>query len=1047
MHDDSVLVERRLRRELMQRLMPAMYRATLPMSVRAWDAPGEPVGYTEAIAGLAAEGRPFEVGTHWSRPWGTTWFEFAVDVPADWTGPSLEAVVDLGFHPDSAGFQSEGLVWLPGADGRGAPLQGIHPRRTAVPLPAARPGALTLVVEAASNPAFPQDGRRSPLGSLSTAGSAPLYRLRHAHLGLRDDEVFHLLLDVEVLLGLMTALPATDKQRQRLLRELERAFDAIATSPDVSSGASRARALLAPALGRHARDGAHHVVGVGHAHIDSAWLWPLRETVRKCARTFASATQMMDTYPEYRFVCSQAVQYQWMEERYPALFERIRERVATGQWQPVGGMWVEADMNLPSGESIVRQLVHGQRYFESRFGVRCSEVWIPDVFGYPASMPQIYRAGGCERFVTQKLSWNKQNRFPHSTFWWEGLDGSRVLTHFPPVDTYNATVVGEEMVFSERNFKEHGWSDWSLMPYGHGNGGGGPTREMIERGRRLADLDGAPRLTMGTTDDFFARLDEEVAAGAPVPVWSGELYFEMHRGTLTSQSATKVGNRRCEGLLREVELLWATAPDGVVPTDVVAEIDSLWKDLLLQQFHDIIPGSSIAWVYEDSEREHARIAAACEDLIARAAAHLGCHSLHDGTGSVGTGSIVVANTATDARREVWSAPAGLLDPATPSAQLLHDGRVASVVEVPGSAMAHHVAQPTSDHVVVTEHTFTNGHVSLSWNLDGDIVSVIDIAAARELLPVGRALQFELAPDQPVEYDAWDVEEWTRGLGTSLGPARSIEIVDAGPLVATLRVERGFGASTLVAHVTMRAGSPRIDITLDIDWHEDEMLLSMMLPLDVAAREAACEIQFGHVMRPTHASNSWDAAKFEVCAHRWVDLSEPGFGVAVLNDGRYGHGVQDGGVRVSLLRAAKYPDPTQDHGRHRCTIAVMPHQGGREGLAAVVREGERLNLPLRAVGRVPAGVTLPSAPVRLDSAVEGSVQLSAVKRADDGSGDLVVRLYEAAGARSPVTVRLPHRVTRAARCNALEEELESLDTTDGIVTLTLRPFELVTLRLA
>ncbi|MEY2754082.1 MAG: hypothetical protein RJB65_440 [Actinomycetota bacterium] len=1041
MHDDSVLVERRIRRELMQRLMPAMYRATVPMTVRAWDTPGEPVAYADAMAGLAAEGRPFDVGTHWSRPWGTTWFEFRVDVPAAWAGSSLEAVVDLGFHPDSAGFQSEGLVWLPGADGRGAPLQGIHPRRTAVPLPDTPTGPLTLVVEAASNPAFPQDGRRSPLGSLLTAGTAPLYRLRHAHLGLRDDEVFHLLLDIEVLLGLMTALPAADKQRQRLLRELERAFDVIATSTDVSSGAPRARALLAPALQRHARDGAHHVIGVGHAHIDSAWLWPLRETVRKCARTFASATRMMDTYPEYRFVCSQAVQYQWMEDRYPALFERIRERVASGQWQPVGGMWVEADMNLPSGESIVRQLVHGQRYFESRFGVRCAEVWIPDVFGYPASMPQIYRAGGCERFVTQKLSWNKQNRFPHSTFWWEGLDGSRVLTHFPPVDTYNATVVGEEMVFSERNFKEHGWSDWSLMPYGHGNGGGGPTREMIERGRRLADLDGAPRLTMGTTDEFFARLDEEVASGAPVPVWSGELYFEMHRGTLTSQSATKVGNRRCEGLLREAELMWATASSGAVPDDVAAELDALWKDLLLQQFHDIIPGSSIAWVYEDSEREHARIASACEVLIARAAEQAGCAPLDEGTGAV-----VIANSATDARREVWSAPAGLLDPAEQGTQLLHDGRVASLVEVPGSSLAAHETLPNTDQVVVTEHTFTNGFVSMAWNLDGDILSIIDIRAAREVLPVGRSLQFELAPDQPVEYDAWDVEEWTRVLGLPLGPARSVQIVDTGPLVATLRVERSFGASTLVEHVTMRAGSPRIDIALDIDWHEDEQLLSLMLPLDVTAREAACEIQFGHVMRPTHASNSWDAAKFEVCAHRWVDLSEPGFGVAVLNDGRYGHGVQDGGVRVSLLRAAKYPDPTQDHGRHHCTISVMPHAGGSEGLASVVREGERLNLPLRAVGRVASGADLPTAPLRLDAALEGSVQISAVKRADDGSGELVVRLYEALGARSPVTVRLPHRITHAARCNALEEELESLDTADGIVALTLTPFELVTLRL-
>ncbi|HRB05041.1 MAG TPA: hypothetical protein PLP26_16830, partial [Ilumatobacteraceae bacterium] len=534
MHDDAMLVERRIRRELSERLMPAMYSASVPMQVTAWDAPGEPVPYAEAMAGIASEGREFTIGDKWSRPWGTTWFRFATDVPAAWAGESLEAVIDLGFHPDSAGFQSEGLVWAPGADGRGEPVQGIHPRRTGLALPHAAAGPLEIVVEAASNPAFPMVGTRfGHLGSRKTAGDRPLYVLRQASLAVRDDNVFHLLLDVEVLLGLFTALAPTDKRRQRLLREMESAFNAIDLY-DIAGTTVAARRLLQPALALHARDGAHQVVAVGHAHIDSAWLWPIRETVRKCARTFASATRMMDAYPEYRFVCSQAAQYDWMERQYPPLFERIRERVATGQWQPVGAMWVEADMNLPSGESLARQMIYGQRYFESRFAKRCDEVWIPDVFGYPASLPQIFKAGGCDRFITQKLSWNKQNRFPHSTFQWQGLDGSQVLTHFPPVDTYNATVVGEELVFSEKNFKDHGWSDWSLMPYGHGNGGGGPTREMIERARRFADLDGAPRVTPGTTDEFFSRVEAEIAAGAPVPVWNGELYFEMHRGTLTS---------------------------------------------------------------------------------------------------------------------------------------------------------------------------------------------------------------------------------------------------------------------------------------------------------------------------------------------------------------------------------------------------------------------------------------------------------------------------------------------------------------------------------
>jgi len=1023
MHDDAMLVERRIRRELSERVMPAMYSASVPMQVTAWDAPGEPVPYTEAMAALASHGREFRIGDKWSWPWGTTWFRFNAEVPATWAGPTLEAVIDLGFHPDGAGFQSEGLVWVPGTDGRGEPVQGIHPRRTGLPLPHAASGPLEIVLEAASNPAFPMVGARSGhLGSLKTAGQKPLYNLRQASLAVRNDNVFHLLLDVEVLLGLFTALAPTDKRRQRLLREMEAAFNTLDLY-DIAGTAAAARKVLQPALALHARDGAHHVVAVGHAHIDSAWLWPIRETVRKCARTFASATRMMDEYPEYRFVCSQAAQYDWMEREYPPLFERIRERVATGQWQPVGAMWVEADMNLPSGESLVRQMVYGQRYFESRFGKRCDEVWIPDVFGYPASLPQIFKAGGCDRFVTQKLSWNKQNRFPHHTFRWQGLDGSQVLTHFPPVDTYNATVVGEELVFSEKNFKDHGWSDWSLMPYGHGNGGGGPTREMIERARRFADLDGAPRVTPGTTDEFFARVEAEIAGGAPVPVWNGELYFEMHRGTLTSQAKTKVGNRRCEGLLREAELWWAAGGD--VPSEVVAELELLWKEVLLQQFHDIIPGSSITWVYEDSEAAHAQVSARLEELIGDALARIApvLPSL--------------ANAADRARAEV------IASATTPSGagptQALHDGTTAAFVAVPGFGLAEHVALPTSDRIAVTEHSFTNGQLAVSWDLDGTVTSIIDVKAGRELLPPGKTVSVELAPDHPIEYDAWDVEEWTRGLGAPLGGVQSASIIDSGPLVATLEVRRTFGSSTMTQLLTMRAGSARLDLTFDVDWQEDEKLLSVLFPLDVHAREAACDIQFGHVMRPTHASNSWDAAKFEVCAHRYVDLSEPTFGVAVLNDGRYGHGVQDGGIRVSLLRAAKYPDPVQDHGQHRVTVSLLPHGAG---LHDVLREAEALNTPLRPVAPGSAN----DVPLPIVSVENPGVQVSAVKRADDGSGDLIVRLYEACGARTQVPVRTPRRTVEATTCNLLEEPEQALDVADGFVNLTLRPFELITLRL-
>ena len=998
MHNDLRLVEDRIARELHERVLPAVYRQSIPLTVAAWDTPGEPVSHDEAMKG---EYRPFAIGDHWSRPWGTTWFRFALDVPATMVGPQLEAVIDLGFHQDSAGFQSEGLVWI---DGR--PVQGIHPRRTGLPLPQVPAGPFTFFVEAASNPAFP-GYTPSPLGSLVTAGSKPLYRLRHAALACRDDTVLGLLLDADVLLGLARSLAPDDARRIRVARQLEAAFNLLDLD-DVASSAAAARRSLQPALGLAARAGAHRVIAVGHAHIDSAWLWPIRETQRKCARTFASAIRLMDDYPDYHFTCSQAAQYDWIEHSHPTVFEGIRNKVAAGQWHPVGGMWVEPDMNLPSGESIVRQLVFGQRYFESRFGIRSSVVWIPDVFGYPATLPQIFEQAGCTRFITQKLSWNKQNLFPHSTFWWEGVDGTRVLTHFPPVDTYNAEITPGEVRYAESNFKEHGWSNWSLMPFGHGNGGGGPTREMMERARRMADLDGVSPISVGTVEQFFGHVEEEVAAGAPVPVWTGELYFEMHRGTLTSQSATKIGNRLCERLLREADLWWVAA--GGPPADVASEIEALWKDVLLQQFHDIIPGSSIAWVADDAEAAHARVAGRLEAIIA------------DALSLVAPSGRSVANAATHGRREV----------------VVVDGQPV-LVEVPGSGVCEIGSKSTGGRrVVVTDHSMNNGLIAACWNLDGEIVSIIDIQRGRQLLPEGGRITLELSPDHPVVYDAWDLESWTRSLGAPITSTTSIDLVAKHPLMAELIVHREFGASTLTQTYTMRAGSARFDIAFDIDWHEDEKLLSLMVPIDVHTSEATCDIQFGHVKRPTHVSSSWDAAKFEVCAHRFVDFSEPSFGVAVLNDGRYGHGVQNGGVSVSLLRAAKYPDPDADHGRHAVTISVLPHG---PGLHDVLHQAEALNLPLRIVTGHADHTSEPV--VTID---HHGVQLSCVKHADDGSGDLIVRLYEACGDRASLTVRTPARIRGAVQCNLLEEPTDGIDCSDGIVSLTLHPFELVTLRL-
>jgi alpha-mannosidase len=541
------------------------------------------------------------------------------------------------------------------------------------------------------------------------------------------------------------------------------------------------------------------------------------------------------------------------------------------------------------------------------------------------------------------------------------------------------------------------------MPFGFGDGGGGPTREMLERARRLADLDGAPKVSIGSPAEFFERVEREHFDGAPVPVWRGELYFETHRGTLTSQLRTKLGNRRCERLLREVEL-WSAALGRH------ADVDELWRRVLTQQFHDIIPGSSIAWVHADAEHEHAAVAAELElrldalfDELAPAEPH-------------------VANAAAVDRDEVIEV----------------DGAPVRVV-VPAHSMAALVSLPSDDRVVVTDRSMTNRHLAVRWDANGNLTSMIAVHAARELLPQGAvAAQLELAPDRPVRYDAWDLESWTPGLAVPVLESESLDVVDHGPLLGRVRVVRRFGPSTAVVTYTMRAGSPRLDVGIELDWQHEEHLLSIAFPFDVRADSAACDIQFGHVRRPTHPSNSWQAAMFEVCAHRYVDVAEPDFGVAVLNNGRYGHGLFDGRIRVSLARAARYPDPDADRGAHAVDLAVLPHG---PGLDDVIREAERFNVPLRIVSGSAA-----TAPPALVSLTGRGVEIDAVKLADDGSGDLVVRLHEAAGNRAPITLRCDRRIVAASACDLLEQPHTGIEVGDGICAVTLRPFEIATLRL-
>ncbi len=1008
MHDDRRITEVRLERFLRERINPAVYSRSLPLSLSSWDVPDEPVPALEA---MRQKFQPQEHGAPWGKPWATTWLHLQGEVPESWgTEPdtTLEVVVDLGFTTEVPGFQCEGIAWR--ADG--TIIKAVSPRNQYIPLKLLGGGmAVDFYVEAAANPDVAQGWTfaATPYGDKSTAGTAPQYRLGTIAIAELNQTVWELQQDIWTLAGLMAELPVELPRRHEILRALERMMD-VMDPDDVAGTAAAGRGALAEVLARPAYASAHQLVATGHAHIDSAWLWPVRETIRKCARTFSNVVALMDEYPDFVFSCSSAQQLAWIKEFYPELFGRIREKVGAGQFVPVGGMWVESDTNMPGGEAMARQFVEGKGFFLAEFGVDCQEAWLPDSFGYSAALPQIVRSAGSRWFLTQKISWNQTNRMPHHTFNWEGIDGTRIFTHFPPVDTYNSQLSGRELAHAERNYRDHGRGTVSLVPFGYGDGGGGPTREMLAAAVRTADLEGSPKVRIGSAAEFFQQAEDEYPS---LPVWVGEMYLELHRGTYTSQARTKKGNRRSEHLLREAELWCATAAVRAGDTFAypAAELKRLWRLVLLQQFHDILPGSSIAWVHRDAERNYATIEADLEVLIAAAAKAV-----------LGRGDrLFLLNAAPHSLGGVPALAAG----------------VPAAASVPARSAAR-------DGGFVLD----NGIIRAVLDADGLLTSLRDYATGREAIAPGeRGNLLELHRDTPNEWDAWDIDEFYRRNVTPLTCAESMRLIDQDGAAAVV-VERRAGSSAITQRISLAAGSPSLSITTSVDWQEREKLLKLGFALDVRADRSAAETQFGHVFRATHTNTSWEAAKFEICAHRWIHVAEPGYGVAVSNSSTYGHDVtrniraSDGGttttVRMSLLRAPKFPDPDADRGRHELTVTVRPGAG----IADAVQEGYRTNLPPRLVTG--------ASPVKpLVSLSNPALVVEAVKLAEDGSGDVIVRLYESLGQRSRGTLTANFPVQRITAVDLLERQVDAAGVKVGLdgAELLLRPFQLVTLRFA
>ena len=1018
-------------REVFDRLKHETVLDSAPLEAEVAVTP-EPVAWKDR---LSLPYRKIGVGDVWGNRFDCGWFHVTGSIPESWKGAYVTLNLDLG--GESAVFDDTGcpVVGLT----NGSVFDGNYNKDQFHFLRSAAGGEkIDLWIDAGANGLFGVNRCGDPAWEhpapedLHGTWKAAVARLRACRF---DFDRWQLWIDLEVILSLLSSLPEKSARRISVARATSRALDSL---PPERGGASAVReALKRTVWGVGVDPAAVKVTAIGHAHIDVEWLWPLRETVRKVARTFSSQIGLIERYPGYKFGASQAQLYALCKEHWPALFEKVKKAVADGSWEVQGGMWVEADCNIPSGESLVRQFLCGMRFFKDEFGVVPRNLWLPDVFGYSGNLPQIMRRCGIDFFLTQKLSWNRYNKFPHNSFVWEGIDGSRVVSHFPPEDTYNARLAPEELRRHETNNGEAGIVDVAISLFGIGDGGGGPKEEYVERGLRCAALNGCPPVRFGFAQE---AMDEIAAQERDLDVWRGELYFEMHRGTYTTQAAQKLANRRAEEALRAAETLCAAAFSSAGAAYPAAALDGLWKSLLLCQFHDIIPGSSIHRVYEESGALVRGVAEKARALAAEAAAAL---LAPDG------GALALFNPSSTAFRGRVPLPAGWTGAAGAEAVQREGETVFALVEVPPRAFATLVraAEAGAPGEAAGEVRREGGRIVLEnglvrYEIDPatlHVVSAFDKECGRAFVSPekpGNALR--LYDDHPSTYDAWDIEEYALAMPVAEPVVESAEPF-AGPVRVGVAAAFRLGNSSFRQTLSLEAGSKRLDFETEADWKESHKLCRVAFPVGVVADEARFEIQYGTVARPTHDNTKWQYAQFESCAHRYADLSDGEFGVALLNDCKYGYRAKGSELSLSLLRAPTEPDPVADLGRHRFRYAILPHAGDLARADSVRAAAAVLN---QGVERFEGFSAADAAPLPVSLAGEG-VELAVLKKADDGDA-LVVRLVETRGRRTSATLSAAGAAT-ATPC--LATELADAGAPLPLpAALDFGPFEIKTLRL-
>ncbi|TPX75684.1 hypothetical protein CcCBS67573_g03052 [Chytriomyces confervae] len=1055
------------------------HRMESPVSLSVFSVPDlRRIPFDEAMRGKFV---PTKLGEEFGPSWSTHWFKVDITIPELLAG----LPVSLYFNTDC-----EGMVWST----KGEPLQGLtggdsHPNRSLtddgdwhIDFP--------ITESAVSGQKFSYYIEIGCNGRNGVANNNNLYfRLSTAELRVANEAGAGLFKYFDMLVQIVKG----SHQDQQLNADAFYTANLIVNTFRVGDQVSVEKGLEIATKFFEDRKGSdnaarHEIIAIGNCHLDTAWLWPFDETKRKAGRSFATQLALMKKYPHYIFTASQAQQFEWVQQLYPTLFSEMQAFGKKGQFVPVGGTWVEMDTNMPTGEALCRQFLYGQRFFEKNFGERNKVFWLPDTFGYSAQLPQIAREAGISSFLTTKLSWNRINKFPHSTFKWTGLDGSTIISHLPPSDNIMSQGRIADVVDSVNRNRDKVYTKKSVVIFGNGDGGGGPLAPMLDRLKLIENLEGLPaKITYGTPNDFFEKLEK---TSKDMVEWKGELYFEAHRGTYTTAGFVKKGNRRGEIFLRYSEYLHCLAavskPSSRVATKMnpsyynlaypKEELDRLWKLLLLCQFHDVLPGSSIGLVFEDAKVIYGDIERSCEKLIKVALDRLGAGFLcpPQKRASVfdifskkpeGRDSVCVFNTTS------WPVNA-LIEI---SASSVRSMRATHQVTKIGTALVYvgTVEPHTSCIRIMSEldfnvdevklrhddvgYTVENKHILVKVDVHGRITSLIHKSTGRETVaPSQLGNVFKIFEDIPKEFDAWDVEPYQLEKGWDAGsPLGLVSVEESGPLRVVLRVRHELSEKSWIQQrIIVNAVDEWIDFDTFVEWHENRIMLRVEFPVDVNSDVATYETQYGVIERPTHYNTSWDMAKFEVCGHRFADLSEYGFGVALLNDCKYGYSVKGNVMRLSLLRAPKDPFPDVDMGSHSFRYALYPHKGSFSA-SRVVEQAYQYNMPpITHEMSVPAGYTILESQQRHFSVDTPNLVIDAVKRVEDiakvasVANEFVVRMYEAYGGRGVARFTSSFKISNANFCNILEDvgDVVQVDAEDGSLLIPFTPFKVISIRI-